>query len=183
MSEQHPRATLLDAVSERDHALGPAGAAITAVVYGDYECPYTRLAHTALLRARTALGDELRYVYRHLPLRAIHPHAQQAAEAAEAAAAQGRFWEMHDRLFRHQNALDLPSLAAHAAALGLQQVQFERDLAGHVFAARVEADAVSARRHAILHTPTTYVNGTLYEGRLHPRLLERFAELPGTLGA
>jgi protein-disulfide isomerase len=165
---------LVHPVSARDHALGRSDAALTVVVYGDYECPHTRLVHSGLVRARATFGDGMRYVYRHYPLRHIHPHAQHAAEAAEAAGAQGRFWAMHDWLFHHQDALADADLAAHAAALGLQQVQFERDLAGHAFAARVEGDVEMGRRQGVRGTPTVFVNGARYEGRIDPVGLRRF---------
>src|SRR5687767_15110916 len=113
MTHPPPSDHLLDPVADRDHALGDERASITVVVYGDYECPFTRLAHSGVLRARAALGGDVRYVFRHFPLRDVHPHAQHAAEAAEAAGAQGWFWDMHDRLFRYQHALSDPDLVAH----------------------------------------------------------------------
>src|ERR1700686_1786330 len=98
-------ALLTPAVSERDHIRGPEDAPVTLVEYGDFECPYCGRAEGAIRELLSSFGDEVRYVWRHLPLNDVHPHAQLAAEAAEAAAAQGRFWEMHDVLLRHQGAL------------------------------------------------------------------------------
>src|SRR5712692_6783629 len=100
MSAQSPNLTVL--VGKRDHVQGPADAAVTLVEYGDYECPYTGRAYPIVKEVQRALGDQLRFVFRNFPLAEIHPHAEQAAEAAESAGAQGKFWEMHDLLFDHQ---------------------------------------------------------------------------------
>src|SRR5437762_12599119 len=107
--------TLSPPVSERDHVTGPAAAPVTLVEYGDYECPYCGAAHPIVKEVRRRLGKELRFAFRHFPLTRIHPHAERAAEAAEAAAAQGRFWQMHDQLYEHQDALEDEDLLVHAA--------------------------------------------------------------------
>ena len=151
-------------VGERDHARGPAGAAATLVVYGDYECPYTRRAHQTLREVQAELGDRLRVVYRHFPLTAIHPHALHAAEAAEAAAAQGRFWEMHDRLFSRQLDLADTDLGDYAADLGLDVAAFTRDMSEHAHLARVEEDVESGLRSGVEGTPTLFLNGRRHGG-------------------
>src|SRR5579859_7965349 len=103
---------------QRDHVVGPADAPLTLVEYGDFECPFCARSYPAVKAIRRELGDRLRFVYRHFP-RPEHPHARHAAEASEAAAAQGRFWQMHDTLFEHQNALADGDLVGYAAAIGL----------------------------------------------------------------
>ena len=104
-------------VGERDHVLGPRTAPLTLVEYGDFECPHCGQAHRVVKELLRRLGRQLRFVFRHFPFTMVHPHAQQAAEAAEAAGAQGQFWEMHDVLFQHQDALDDSDLLVYAAAL------------------------------------------------------------------
>src|SRR5262245_5309109 len=106
-------------VGPDDHARGPANAPATVVVYGDYQCPYTRRALHAITTLEGTVGDRFRFVFRHFPLREIHPHAEASAELAEAAADQGKFWEVHDHLFAHQDALDPDHLSAYAAQFGI----------------------------------------------------------------
>ncbi len=149
----------------RDHASGPTDAPVTLVEYGDYQCSYCRRAHRGILRVRDErLPGRLRYVFRHLPNRRVHRHAQLAAEAAEAAAAQGRFWEMHDYLFTHQRALDRDGLIRAAAAIGLDVERFTRELDEHVHAARVEEDVASAAESGAAATPTFFVDDRRYDG-------------------
>src|SRR2546423_2496116 len=125
-------------VSERDHRQGPATAAVTLVQYGDYECPYTRLSTTIVRAIQQQLGEQLRFIYRNFPLAEIHPHALHAALAAEAAAAQGKFWEMHDSLFHHQQTLEDADLEQFAEAVGLDMEQYIRDRADPRALARIE---------------------------------------------
>src|SRR5438046_8434710 len=127
-------------VSERDHSQGPATAAITLVQYGDYECPYTRQATWVVQAMQQELGDQLRFVFRNFPLTEIHPHALHAALAAEAAAAQGKFWQMHDSIFHHQHTLEDSDLAHFAVAVGLDLHQYARALADQRSLARIEED-------------------------------------------
>src|SRR5690349_4741448 len=119
MSAEHAGSDALAAVSDRDHVDGPANSATTLVVYGDYECPHTRALHLVVRRVQPRLAGVLRYVFRHFPLRPIHPHAQHAAEMAEVAHDAGKFWLMHDELFRNQNALEDVDLVRHATRLGV----------------------------------------------------------------
>jgi protein-disulfide isomerase len=147
----------------RDHVQGASGAAVTLLEYGDYECPYCGAAYPIVKELQAALGDELRFVFRNFPITTAHPHAEQAAEAAEAAAAQGRFWPMHDLLYENQQGLDPEHLLAYAGRLGLDVEGFERDLAEHVYAARVHQDFMSGVRSGVNGTPTFYVNGVRHD--------------------
>src|SRR5260221_3771027 len=117
-------------VSDRDHHQGPATAAVTLVQYGDYECPDRRQSTTIVRAVQQQLGEQLRFVYRNFPLTEIHPHALHAALAAEAAAAQGKFWQMHDYIFHHQHTLEDANLEQFAEAVGLDLHPYARDMAG-----------------------------------------------------
>jgi protein-disulfide isomerase len=139
-------------------------ALVTLLEYGDFECPFCGAAHPVVETVRRMAGDELRFVYRHFPLTNIHPHAEGAAEAAEAAGAQGRFWEMHDRLFENQHALDPASLIEHAGALRLDVPRFASDLTERVFAPRVREDFLSGVRSGVNGTPTFFINDVRYDG-------------------
>jgi protein-disulfide isomerase len=150
-------------VGEGDHSIGPPGAPATLVIYGDYECPYTFLAMPVVRALLSHFGERLRFVFRHFPLQK-HPHAYLAAEAAEAAGAQGRFWEMHVALFNHQAALAPADLARYAAELGLDLDRFRADLAGHTPARRIAAGIEGGRRSGVTGTPTYFLNGSLYDG-------------------
>src|SRR5882672_8794838 len=123
------RYRLSEQVSARDHIRGPRSAAVSLVEYGDFECPYCRAAEPIVAGLMEALGNQLSVTFRHFPMLTVHPHAQHAAEVAEAA--QGRFWEMHDVLFANQDALDDASLRNYAADLALDADRIRRELAGH----------------------------------------------------
>jgi Na+/H+ antiporter NhaA len=153
----------VDIDPDRDHIRGPADAQITLVEYGDLECPFCNQAEPVLRELLSDFG-ELRYVWRHLPLSDVHPQAQLAAEAAEAAGAQGAFWEMHDLLFEHQDALRPPDLERYAGQLDLDVERFMRDLQGHAFAPRVADDVDSADLSGVSGTPTFFVNGRRHHG-------------------
>jgi formate-nitrite transporter family protein len=120
-----PESGLTASVSERDHALGSPGASVMLVEYGDFECPYCAAATKAVAYLRRHLGDELRFVFRHFPVTELHPHAQQAALAAEAAAAQGSFWEMHDLLFERQEALEREDLERYAEEIDFNRIRYD----------------------------------------------------------
>jgi protein-disulfide isomerase len=158
------KATLNPPVSEQDHSIGPKNAAVTLVEYGDFECPHCAAAHVIVQEARQALGDRLRFVYRHFPLTQIHPYAEPAAEASESAAAQGKFWEMHNLLFENQDLLDEGNLAAFAEHLGLDTEQFARDLQNHTYEERVAQDFNSGVRSGVNGTPSFFINGSRYNG-------------------
>ena len=166
-AEPDPRgATVLDPPIDpsRDHVRGPVDAPLTLVEYGDFECPFCGRLTGAVEELRERFGDRLRYVFRHVPLTDVHPAAELAAQAAEAAGAQGRFWEMHDRLFAHQDALQADDLLAHASALGLDLDRFERDLLEERHAARVRDDAVSAEASGVRGTPTFFLGDRRHTG-------------------
>jgi Na+:H+ antiporter, NhaA family len=147
-----------------DHIRGPVDAPLTLVEYGEFECPFCGQATGVVAELRERFGERLRYVFRHIPLIDVHPHAELAAEAAEAAGAQGRFWEMHDRLFAHQDELDAADLLDHAVALGLDLPRFSRDLGLGRFADRVRDDAASAEASGVAGTPTFFVGGQRHTG-------------------
>jgi protein-disulfide isomerase len=157
-----PRLTV--PVGERDHVRGPETAPLTLVEYGDYECPFCAAAHPEVSEVIAVLGDELRFAFRHFPLAQIHPHAQQAAEAAEAAGHQSRFWEMHDLLFANQHRLGLQDLLAYAEALRLDLTRFALELQTHVHAPRVREDFIGGVRSGVNGTPTFFVNGFRHNG-------------------
>jgi Na+/H+ antiporter NhaA len=147
----------------RDHIRGPMKSPVTMVEYGDFECPYCGQAEPVVRELLADFGD-VRYVFRHLPLNDVHPHAQMAAEAAEAAARQRSFWEMHDVLLGHQGALTTRDLIGYAAGLGLDTAQFTDDLHNHVGAARVAEDVDSADLSSVSGTPTFFINGKRHYG-------------------
>jgi protein-disulfide isomerase len=151
-------------VSERDHRQGPESATVTLVQYGDYECPYTRQSTWVVQAIQQQLGDQLRFVFRNFPLIEIHPHALHAAQAAEAAAVQGKFWQMHDYIFHHQHTLENADLEQFAEAVGLDRQQFARDMAEQYALDRIEEDMESGERSGVQGTPTFYINGVLYRG-------------------
>jgi Na+/H+ antiporter NhaA len=148
---------------DRDHIRGPAEALVTIVEYGDFECPYCGQAEPIVRELLADFGD-VRYVWRHLPLTDVHPHAQLAAEATEAAAAQDSFWPMHDRLFRHQDALRPDDLIQDAEQLGLDVARFRRDLDERYGAVRVAADLESADLSSVSGTPTFFINERRHYG-------------------
>ncbi len=164
MRRRTERTHLAVPVSERDHRQGLATAAITLVQYGDYECPYTRRSTWVVQALQQELGDQLRFVYRNFSLIDIHPHALQAAFAAEAAAALGKFWEMHDYIFHHQHTLEDADLEQFAAAVGLDRQQFAQDMAQRPFVSRIEEDLQSGLDSGVSGTPTFFINGALYPG-------------------
>src|SRR6266508_962419 len=151
-------------VSERDHVKRSLEAPVVLVEYGDYECPHCQEVYPILYELKERMGNRVAYVYRHFQISRQHPHAQLAAEAAEAAAAQGKFWELHHRLFTHQNELGFDDLLRHASAIGLDVELFRRELEEHTYADRVREDFMSGVRSGVNGTPTFYINGTRYDG-------------------
>jgi protein-disulfide isomerase len=148
----------------RDHVRGSDSAPVTLVEYGDYECPYCGQAEVVIRELLDSFGDELRYVWRHLPLNDVHPNAQMAAEAAEAAAAQGAFWDMHDKLLDHQGELTPPDLGRYAEELGLDLERFWDEQRRRQNAPRVAEDVASADASGVAGTPSFFINGRRYEG-------------------
>jgi protein-disulfide isomerase len=151
-------------VHETDHVHGAQEAPATLVIYGDYECPYTRQAYRAVQRVLADEPARLRFVFRHFPLTRIHPHAKHAAEAAEAATAQGTFWTMHDALFAHQHALEDADLVRYAQVVGLDVERFERELNAHAHTSRIQEDVRSGLASGVQGTPTLFFNGVLHMG-------------------
>ncbi len=149
---------------DTDHVRGPDDAPITLVEYGDFECPHCGQAEPVVRELLRTHGKDLRFVFRHLPLIEVHEHAALAAEAAEAAAAQGQFWEMHDQLFAHQDALTVDDLRTYAAELGLDPARFSDDIQSRRFALRVTRDVDSADASGVTGTPTFFVNGQRHYG-------------------
>ena len=154
-----------DVDPERDHVRGDPDAIVTVVEYADFECPFCGRAEPTIRELMVNAGaDHLRYVFRHLPLADVHPHAQLAAEASEAAAAQGRFWEMHDRLYEHQEELTAKELIGHARALGLDVDRFTDDLRERRHRTRIERDVESADESGVSGTPSFFINGRRHHG-------------------
>ena len=164
MSTTQWEAVLTVPVTEdRDHIQGPADAAVTLVQYGDYECPYCGAAYPIIKQVQARMGERLRFVFRNFPITTSHPHAEQAAEAAEAAATQGRFWEMHDLLYENQERLRDQDLRGYAETLALDLDLFDMELAKHVHAERVHEDFMSGVRSGVNGTPTFYINGVRHD--------------------
>ncbi len=164
MSAPVPRATLTVPVGPDDWADGPADAPVTFVEYGDFECPHCAEMEAALRELRRLAGPGMRFVFRHFPLTSSHPHAEIAAEAAEAAGAQGAFWPMHDLLLANQHALTPSDLAAYAEALQLDVGSFVEALERHTYEPEVKADFMSGVRGGVSGTPSFYINGVRYDG-------------------
>jgi protein-disulfide isomerase len=150
---------------ERDHVQGSLQAPVLLVEYGDFQCPFCGQAHVVVKALQKAMGDEMAFVFRHFPLVEIHPMAEPAAEGAEAAAAQGRFWDMHDELFEHQEALTPTSLPLFAARAGVPDLdRWAEALTERRYAVRVREDFESGVRSGVNGTPTFFINGVRHEG-------------------
>ncbi|MDP9304514.1 MAG: DsbA family protein [Actinomycetota bacterium] len=156
-------ALTLPVTEDRDHIQGPREAAVTLVEYGDYECPYCGAAYPIIKEVQSRMGERLRFVFRNFPITTSHPHAEQAAETAEAAATQGKFWQMHDLLYENQTRLRDPDLRDYAERLALDVERFDEELAEHVHAARVREDFMSGVRSGVNGTPTFYINGARHD--------------------
>jgi len=171
------KALLTIPVSERDHTQGPADAKVTMVEYGDYQCPHCRLVYYNIKELQARLGDRLRYVYRHLPIAGSHPEAQLAAEAVEAAGAQGKFWEMHDQLYGHPD-LDRAHIMAYAEKIGLDMERFRQEIEDRVYRDKVQEDFDSGLRSGANGTPTFFINGERYDGAWDTESLLELVEKP-----
>lgn len=156
-------ATLRTPVTREDHIQGSEGAEITLVEYGDYECPHCGRAHPIVKRIQKHFGKRLRFVFRNFPMSRLHPHAEDAAEAAEFAAAQGQFWEMHDLLFENQQRLGQALYVEIAEDLKLSSAAVHQALETRQYAARVRADFDSGVRSGVNGTPTFFINGNRYD--------------------
>src|SRR6266436_9637893 len=154
-----------------DHVRGSAAGRLV-IEYGDYECPYSRQAFHAIEQVERQLGGNMRFAFRHFPLTGIHPHALAAAAAAEAAALQGRFWDMHELLFHRQKALEDGDLRGYAAQLGLEVAAFDRDRASIEVADRIRRDVDSGLASGqVVGTPTLFIDGVVYRGSYDPPTL------------
>jgi NhaA family Na+:H+ antiporter len=157
-------AKLTKPVSEQDHIRGPKDVSVTLVEYGDYECPHCRQVNDIRRELRSRIGDKYRYIYRHFPITSAHTNAQMAAEAAEAASAQGKFWEMHNLLFKHQGELDKAHILQYAAEIDLDLERFERELNEGAYTERVKEDFESGIESGVHGTPTFFINDNRYDG-------------------
>jgi len=158
-------------VDGRDHIQGRPDARVTLVEYGDYECVHCGRAYLVVKALQRHLGAALRFVYRNFPLRELHPHAEAAARAAEAAAVQSKFWAMHDLLFENQRALGASDLRRYAGALSLDVSRWERDFSSETLAARVEQDLQSGLESGVGGTPSFFIDGSRHEGGADERSL------------
>ena len=154
-----------------DHVDGALDGPLELVMYGDFQCPYCAAAQSMVRRTRERLDGRLRFAFRHLPLHDLHPLAQKAAEASEAAAAQGAFWPMHDRLYAARGRLTVDDLVGHAAELGLDAERVRGELEAGTHAERVARDESSAREAGVQATPAFFVNGVLHGGAFDARSL------------
>jgi protein-disulfide isomerase len=154
------------AVTEDDHVRGRADAPVTVLEYGDYECPYCRGAARDVREMLTRYPDTVRFVFRNFPITQLHPHAEQAAEAAEAAGAQRKFWEMYERLLQPSSRLDLAALLDCAADLSLDVGRFREEVTGRAYTARIERDVQAGIQDGVNATPKFYVNGERIDGKL-----------------
>jgi protein-disulfide isomerase len=152
-------------ITATDHVLGPGDAPVAVLEYGDYECPFCRGAARDLHRMLDLYPGSIRFAFRNFPIPQLHPHAEQAAEAAEAAAAQGRFWEMYELLLRPSSGLDLDSLLGYARDLGLDLDQFGKEVTGAAHAAKIEQDVREGVRNGVNATPKFYVDGRRIDGK------------------
>lgn len=150
-------------VSKKDHIQGNSHAPLTLVEYGDYQCPHCGHAYPIIKQVQKKLGDRLRFVFRNFPMSEAHPDAFKAAVAAEAAALQNHFWEMHDAIFENQQALSWDDLFAYAKSIGLDMQRFEQDVQKQSLAKKVESDFESGIRSGVNGTPSFYINGEKYE--------------------
>jgi protein-disulfide isomerase len=157
-------ATLTPPVSAGDHIQGRADADVTLVEYGDYQCPYCGEAHPVVKRLQKALGKQLRFVFRNFPLTQAHPYALIAAEAAEAAELQGKFWQMHDLIFEHQADLEPDILPSWAEEVGLDLAEFGNAIKQGAVTKRIKEDLLSGTRSGVDGTPCFFINGTRYDG-------------------
>lgn len=153
--------SLAKPIDDSDHVLGPADAPVTLVEYGDFQCPYCRAAHFYLKNVLAMMGDDMRFVFRHMPLTQVHPMAQPAAEAA---GAQGKFWPMHDVIYENQDLLSPALLTRLGQRLGLDMQRFTDDVASHRCLPKVKEDFMSAVRSGAAGTPSFFINGEPYEG-------------------
>jgi protein-disulfide isomerase len=159
----HYNAPALD-LRPSDHIQGPKDAPVTLIEYGDFQCPYCGMAYPVVKQVQGRMGESMCFVFRHFPLTEVHPFAEGAAEAAEAAEEQGKFWEMHDTLYENQNTLAPEDLVSYAQQLRLDVPRFITDLKTHAHAKRIREDFLSGVRSGVNGTPTFFINGVRHDG-------------------
>jgi protein-disulfide isomerase len=159
----HYNAPALD-LRPSDHIQGPKDAPVTLIEYGDFQCPYCGMAYPVVKQVQGRMGESMCFVFRHFPLTEVHPFAEGAAEAAEAAGEQGKFWEMHDTLYENQNTLAPEDLVSYAQRLRLDVPRFITDLKTHAHAKRIREDFLSGVRSGVNGTPTFFINGVRHDG-------------------
>jgi protein-disulfide isomerase len=172
---------LADPVNPVDHKFGPEHAAVTVVEYGDFECPHCKQAAGTVKLMLARFEQQVRFVFRHFPLEEVHPHALRAAEAAECAGGQGRFWEMHDLLFDNQLHLELPRLYEYARRIGLNMARFTAEMDDEIYLQRIREHQQSGHASGVRATPTFFVNGRLADVSygLHSLIEAAQAEITG----
>jgi protein-disulfide isomerase len=180
MMKSGPTPPLTPLLGTRDHVLGPPEARLVMVEYGDYQCPHCRRAHPIVRQIIGRFGSDLTFGFRHFPLTKIHPQARLAAQAAEAAGAQGKFWEMHDLLFQHQDQLELEHLAQYAAELQLDVPRFRDELNTGVYSQRVRDDIASGIRSGVNGTPTFFIQNKRFNGGYDLESLLKELETPSS---
>jgi len=160
----HSTARLVRSVTEHDHVRGPATALVTLLEYGDYQCSFCGEAYPVVEQLRQWAGENMRFVFRHFPLTQAHPFAEPAAEAAEAAGARGKFWEMHDMLYTHQQSLDSVHMLRYAARIGLDPAEIGEELLARQYQQRVHEDFLGGVRSGVNGTPTFFIDDVRYDG-------------------
>jgi protein-disulfide isomerase len=163
-------------VTPGDHVRGPADAPVTVVEYGDYECPYCRGAFRDVHEMLDSYPEAVRFVFRNFPIPQLHPHATQAAEAAEAAAAQGKFWQMYELLLQPHAQLDTDSLTTYAGLIGLDVPRFATDVAEQRYASKIDGDVQEGLQNGVNSTPKFYVNGQRVDGKVPLEHLEELVQ-------
>lgn len=182
MSDLYAPPTLTVAAGPDDWTIGSLDAAVVFVEYGDFECPHCAQAEAMLRGLREQVGDDLCFVYRHFPLSSSHPHAELAAEAAEAAGQQGAFWPMHDTLFAHQNALSVDDLVRYFADLALDANRAAQELEQRVHEPAIRADFMSGVRSGVSGTPAFFINDVRYDGEYTLAALSRAVRKAAIIG-
>ncbi len=172
----HDAPRLTHPVNRNDHIQGSESAVVTLLMYGAYECPFCVEGNKTVKRLQSELGEKLRFIFRHFPRTNIHPHAEAAAEVAEAAGEQNKFWEMHDMLFENYTRLDGEHLVGYAEALGLDMERFDRAITGRVYIQKVREDLVSGIESGVRGTPTYFINDVKHIGS------GQFETLVGAIG-
>lgn len=164
-------------ISEYEWILGDVNAPVTILEYGDFECPYCRAARPVLRQLVDRNEGQVRLIYRHFPITSLHPHAELAAEASEAAGSQDLFWEMHDMIFTHQNALEFDNLVSYAEAVGADATRFADELARHMYLEEVRRDFEKGIIDGVNGTPTLFINGVRYDGPREYNLMQAAIDL------